>query len=503
MSLVYQETPATFQPVLSDGIFFTLSANTTNNFKFRYVYDLYVEDELVFQGKATPNPYGLGVVDLQQILETYCYNNPISKWGAAQNPIYTHQTFPFSAPYYDEVINFYLVAGYEYADSALGSITGFTGQGDAAGDPATYSNVYKTFRSTMGVNSNATLQDFNINPYVMSSSTSQFLTNSPTDRELAPEDYYTLAFTNYYLSQNTVTSPTLSEPYYVKYRFYNSTGGTISEIAYPNIYGNGGGVRSLATDVYQALYLIIPPTGDTASDYNTLYVGAGPKNLENIMPTGCTSYDVQLWGLFEGSTTPIQPTPTPTPTHTATLPPTPTPSVTPVCSGCEEYTVTYTGASSFGSVTITNCYTNLPQSFKANYGVPYDICSCGTPTGIDITVVASGAPCVPIPPTPTPSPTLSPTPSPSTVVYNFLGRSVPDALTSSEACDTYTTVRGYQAIKSLSTLTVGDYLYDSYPGTPTNGSDLWIALKVGGVGASYAFQVAIDGEILDSFICFS
>ena len=77
MSLIFTNTPPDFQPVLADGLFFTLSADTTNTFKFRYVYELYVQDTLVFQGKTTPNPYSLGIIDLQQILETYCFNNVI------------------------------------------------------------------------------------------------------------------------------------------------------------------------------------------------------------------------------------------------------------------------------------------------------------------------------------------------------------------------------------------------------------------------------------------
>jgi len=97
MSLSYINTPEQFQPVLSDGLFFTVSANTYNpltTFKFRFVYDLFVNGVNVFRGKCTPNPYGLGIIDLQQILETYTQNNPVSYWNTT--PIYTHTTFPFS-----------------------------------------------------------------------------------------------------------------------------------------------------------------------------------------------------------------------------------------------------------------------------------------------------------------------------------------------------------------------------------------------------------------------
>ena len=81
MSVVFTKSPADFQPVLSDDLYFVSSADTSNKYKFRYVYTLYVEDTPVFSGKCTPNPYGLGIIDLQQVLETYTYNNPISYWN--------------------------------------------------------------------------------------------------------------------------------------------------------------------------------------------------------------------------------------------------------------------------------------------------------------------------------------------------------------------------------------------------------------------------------------
>jgi hypothetical protein len=102
MSLTILQTPEQFQPVLSNGLFFTVSADTTNTFKFRYVYDLYVNGVYTFEGKASPNPSGVAVLDLQQILENECFNNPIASWNGT--PIYTHTTFPFSAPYLDETI---------------------------------------------------------------------------------------------------------------------------------------------------------------------------------------------------------------------------------------------------------------------------------------------------------------------------------------------------------------------------------------------------------------
>jgi len=416
MSVVFTQTPSVFQPVLSDNLYFVASADTTDTYRFRYVYDLYIEDELVFQGKCTPNPFGLGIIDIQQVLETYTFNSPVSYWNTT--PIYTHQTFPFSRPSNDEVVNFYVVCGYEYADSPLSSVSGFTGIGTTQGEPAYKSGVFKTFRSTMGVNGNAMESFFNIGPFVLSgtpttynpTTSGLFLTNSPRTRRIDPSEYYTLGFTNYYMGSTTAT--TLSEPYYVKYTFYDSVGSEITATTYDNITTNGGGPRTSCNQVYQQLYLINPFSGTT--DYNTLYVGCGPANIPNF-PSNCVQYTVQLYGLFEGSTTPIQPTPTPTPTRTpfATTPtPTQTPSSTPQCSTCTEYNILYSGESEFGSALITGCTTGIQSSIKLTPGVYYTLCSCGYPTGSDLSITTVGPCSAPSPsPTPTKSPTPTPTPS--------------------------------------------------------------------------------------------
>lgn len=507
MSLQITKNPSQFQPVLSDDLYFTLSGDTSGKYKYRFVYELYVNDQYVFGGKCTPNPYGLGIVDLQQVLENYCSNNVISYWDTT--PIYTHQTFPFSRPSEDETITYYLKCGYEYSDDPLGQVTGFTGIGDTVGNPEFTTNQYKTFKSTMGVNGRATQQSFNIDPFVLSgtpqginpTTTGLFLTNSPRIRTLESDEYYTLGFTNYYMNPTT-TGSTLSEPYYVKYTFYDETGTEITGTTYENITTNGGGPRTTCNQVYPQLFLIDPYQEST---WNTMYVGAGPRNIPNF-PSNCVQYTVQLFGKFTGSTSPIQPSPTPTPSPSQgaiTPTPTPTPSSTPACSTCTTYDLLYTGScESLASVSFTNCQFGTSQTVFLTCNVFTQICSCTYPfTSPDVQVVVGGS-CVPSPsPTPTPTRTGTPTPTPSQTVFTYLGRSTPDQTTGPLACSNYLTARSYQSNKPLSSLTIGDFLYDTYPSSPTNGGGLWIALRVGGTGQGYAFQVQSDGEILDTYTC--
>jgi hypothetical protein len=565
MSLQIVDTPAQFQPVLSDGLFFTVSADTTNTFKFRYVYEVYVNNDLVFGGKCVPNPFGLGIIDLQQVLETYCANNPIALWDTT--PIYVHETFPFSKPYQDETISYYIKSGYEYSTTELGPVTGFTGSGSTIGPPAITSEVYKTFRSTMGVNGRATQQDWDYTPFVLSgtpvgvnpTTSGLFLTNSPRYRRIDNSEYFTLAFTNYYLTQ--VTGSSLSEPYYVQYTFYDDQGSVISATTYENITTNGGGPRTNCNQVYPELYLVEPTT---ESEWNTLYVGAGPMNIDQF-PSNTSRYTVQLFGKFTGTTSPIPPTPTPTPTATRACicstyeiqvggaaaqfaylecdssqytlltipdgqtrticacadslvfigggehrityqgpctPVTPTPTPTPACSGCTQYYLEYTGESISTVVSITDCVTGNIVNLTIQPTVIYPVCSCTAPFADPEVIITIIGPCTPSStPSPTPTRTVTPTPSPSTTVFGFLGRTTPDQSTGPQACENYLTIRNYFSNKSLASLTVGDYIYDTYPSVPTNGSSLWVALTVGGVGLKRAFQIASDGEILDTYNC--
>ena len=408
MSVIFTNTPEPFQPVLSDGLFFTVSSSTYNiqsTFKFRYVYNLFINGSLEFQGKCSPNPYGLGIIDLQQILESYTNSLPIASWSGT--PVYVHETFPFGVPYNDETLNYQIKVGYEYASTEVGSITGFTGVGTSIGSPAFTSENYKTFRSTMGVNGRATQESFDIGPFVLSGTpvglyptrTGLFLTNAPRFQSLNDDQYYTLGFSNYYM--NSGSTPTiLSEPYYVEFNFYDDQGVLITGTTHDNILGNGGGPRDDCNYVYPAMYLIDPTTGVT---YNTLYVGCGPRNIP-YFPPNTKQYTVQLYGKFTGSTSPIQPTPTPTPSPTTTplpITPTPTPSTTPPCGTCIRYTIEYTGLSEFGSATYVNCNTGASLNFKPLPTVIYVVCSCSVPTGIELDIVDIG-PCT-VSPTPTPT----------------------------------------------------------------------------------------------------
>jgi len=206
----------------------------------------------------------------------------------------------------------------------------------------------------------------------------------------------------------------------------------------------------------------------------------------------------------------ITPSPTPTPTITPSFTPTPTPT-TFSCT-CIEYELTNTEPFLQG-YSYTDCY-GASQSGSLGAEAQGVICACEdtilTEPGISISILGD---CVPVSltptktptKTPTPTRTKTPTPTPSNsggiVEYTYLGRTLVDAADGPAACSSYVTARSYTGLKPLASLLVGDFIYDVYPGTPTNGGGLWVALKTGGIGSAYAFQIDTNGEILDTYTC--
>jgi len=95
-----------------------------------------------------------------------------------------------------------------------------------------------------------------------------------------------------------------------------------------------------------------------------------------------------------------------------------------------------------------------------------------------------------------------PSPTPTVGFFTYIGRTVPDAFTSTSACLTYNAVRGYLIQRStINSITVGDIVYDSYPSLPTAGGNKWVAIKLNGVGSAYAIQISNSGVIIDVVPC--
>lgn len=411
MSTVIIRNPAEFQPSKSDAIYFTVSADTTTKPKFRYVFEVYVEGYRVFEGKATPNPYGLGIIDVSRVLDSYLQNYPVAYFN--QTPIFTHQTSPFSRPYTNDVVDYYILVGEEYSDSFIEPLTGFTGIGNQVGLPSVQSNTYKAFLGTMGVNRNATKAEWNTGQFTLSGNPQPafpytvdglFLTNSPRIRDISIDEYYTLSFTNYDLG-----GAYKSEPYYAEYKFYDEDGFVIRTDKYANIVSNGGGPATACTQDY------VNNTFTGGSDYNILNIGVGPMNIFNF-PANTLYYTVQLFGKATAvpPTPSITPSPTRTPgaspqaTSTSTPTMTPTPSSTPPTCACDFYQIDNTYP-----FTIEIFYNDCNGLGLTQFVGPFEtvtLCACYVDPLPGLVITNLGSCSVPsTSPTPTPSITPSST----------------------------------------------------------------------------------------------
>jgi hypothetical protein len=84
-------------------------------------------------------------------------------------------------------------------------------------------------------------------------------------------------------------------------------------------------------------------------------------------------------------------------------------------------------------------------------------------------------------------------------IYMYLGNTNPFYSTLLAACQNYATIRPYYSTKSnLNLIGPTDIIYDVYPGTPTNGGNLWVALTSGGVDPKLGFQIGTDGAVITS-----
>ena len=351
--------PAFFQPTNSDGLYFTLSADT-NYDKFKYKYDLFSNGEKLFSGKVAPNPYGLGVVDVARVLNDYSDNSLIVTSGNNSSDFYIHKTPYFSRHIGDFVLDYNLTFGNEYSTGS-GGVTGYTGIDKNVGDPAFPSANNKVFFGTMGENFFSNLEELDIDQFVFTGTSSEypspvsrFLTTSPRIRYISNDDYYTLSFTNFKL-----WGLRTSKVYYAEIRFYDVDNTLLDTLRYENIKLSGGGPRDICTEVYGTFDL---PEEETQSQWNILNIGVGPQNIgTSNIPANTYYYTVTFFGLD------ASPTPTPTPTPTVTPPTDYSPWVMAQCCN-PEVTIEANILSGFtGAIRVYNgvCYYAVEEASEA------------------------------------------------------------------------------------------------------------------------------------------
>lgn len=296
MAITIERAPDNIQPTYTDGLFYTISSDKTDEFKYRYIFWVYVNGEKVFKGKSTPNPEGKGVIDLSEILKTYC-NSTIQ----TDTDTYVHNTTQYSTYTENDVIDYYVRFGEEYATSITSSVIQYNGD-DNPGDPVIQTQTRKVFNGTYPSNVFSNRQDFDYAPYVLSGNPIQyqsglFLTNSPRVMEVGTNDRGTLSFFNYWLGGDDI-----SYGYQARYTFYDNQGNIISTASTDNLVSTGGGPLTGQTQLMYDNNIIEPQS----YDFNIINVATGPWNIEQTigLPSGTTFYQVQMFGIAQKSSSP-------------------------------------------------------------------------------------------------------------------------------------------------------------------------------------------------------
>lgn len=297
MAITILREPDNLQPTMSDGLFYTISSDKTNNLKYRYVFWVYVNNVKVFQGKSTPNPEGLGVIDISEILNTYC-NSSVEITDASANQ-YIHETEKFSLFKDNQVVEYYAVFGEEYSTGLTSSVVSYRGIDDNPGDPSLQSLINKAFDGTLINNVFSNRQDFDNTPYVLNQVPERFqkglfLTNSPRILDVSMNDRHTLSFFNYNLSGGLI-----SYPYKANYTFYDGDGNVLDSYDVDNIISNGAGpLNAIVDGGYDDDFII-----QSAYTYNVVNVASGPYNINEGLniPAGTKHYEIKLLGKDQSS----------------------------------------------------------------------------------------------------------------------------------------------------------------------------------------------------------
>jgi len=292
MAITIVRQPEQLQPTMTDGLFYTLSSTKTNQFRYRYIFEVYVNGSKVFSGKSTPNPEGLGVVDISQTLETYA--NSTIQITDPYGSEYIHDTEKFSRFYDNETIEYYVKFGEEYSTSLTAAVVTYNGITDAPGSPQLASDARKAFNGTYPTNIYGNRQNFTNTPYILNTTPIQyqqglFLTNSPRILDVSMTDRHTLSFFNYELGGDLN-----SYGYKAEYTFFNDQGVTLTSTTIDNITTNGGGPLTGITGAGYDIDFIV----SSAWTYNVINLASGPYNISQSIgiPSNTKYYQIKLLG---------------------------------------------------------------------------------------------------------------------------------------------------------------------------------------------------------------
>ena len=270
MALTIEQNPLyTLNPVGQEVIFTVLDAATVSAyFNVKYVAEVHISTvdinlatttAIVGTFKTTPNNTGSGIFDCRPILESFVSPDNLAALGSSYKTIATsaiithplHLVDKFSLN--DNVVR-YLKIRFTIEGSATAAETPTPISG-AVADSSQYTLINGYLKFTDELKLIAGNFGYEMIKFNMNNLEGQFLTNAPLTQYANIEDYGTLSF---------IATPTTSTVDSVAFKYYNSSGSTISAETVDNIDANGGNTTW---------------TSDTKNQL--LHLGCFPANLQN------------------------------------------------------------------------------------------------------------------------------------------------------------------------------------------------------------------------------
>jgi len=263
MAITIEQSP-TSPNMANANLVYQVSSNQTSQAQFQYVLDVQDANRTVLQRiKQQPNPAGVGVVDVGQII-TNCRDID-TPWKAA----------PFATAS-NAAKSFWVAFGEEYGTSTSSSITLYNGSGVAGAPAKSGSAPAILLNGLVEPNSgdwnwsSASYYDLTTVSTAATFSYQNTLTYAPTTQNIQDGEYATISFINGNFNNSTTAAQDI---FSVRIRSYNATGSLLDDIDLTNLVSNGGGPRANGTQVWSSV------AANQTTGTRLLTVGVGPQNL--------------------------------------------------------------------------------------------------------------------------------------------------------------------------------------------------------------------------------
>jgi len=286
MAITIEQSPTT-PNMANASLIYQISSNQTTQAQFQYVLDIQNASRTVLQRiKQQPNPSGVGVFDVGQILTNYVGIDEVWKTRKFATSSFANEQF-------------WVAFGEEYGTSTSSSIVLYNGSG-VAGAPAK-SGSFPIDAANGLVEPNSGDWNFPSSSFVTMSLTpdntasyylTHYLTNAPgqTSNYALPQiqefqkindgDYATLSIYNGNFNNSTTNA---QDVFNIRVDVYKANKTFSGSFNYDNIKANGGGPRTSTTQGWSDSGVY------NAQDASThlLHIGAGPQNFaDNGTPLG-------------------------------------------------------------------------------------------------------------------------------------------------------------------------------------------------------------------------